>query len=424
MNGNSKQAVFFFILGIITISSGLFFNEWLIAHWISFSGSLKISDRIIIWVIDILLVVGGAILLRHRNTIHIGKAEFFLLTGTLVLLLVFSEGAARIIDNAHGGDFAANKARAERPIIPFRMFGPVLYEKTNEGMEIIGRHGERYPFEKGEDTFRIVALGGSTTQNRISGIHYPLVLEQLLQEQFPEKKIEVINAGNSAYATPHLITLLSLDIISWNPDLIIVSENINDLTVSYFPDFSLDYSNKYKNETFIPYPSRLQALFGWSRLYWIMRSRKEALTFRLLETSNAVYNRKSYGDQAPEEGKAVFKRNLDTIVDVAEAHAIPVILATQPLEPSEEYWDRHMRYKTYNTITVYPLHNEFVLHHKDFNATIKEVAEEKEVFFIDNDAVFGGERELFTDFVHYTKEGVEVLAHSYFDFITERNIIR
>ena len=82
-----------------------------------------------------------------------------------------------------------------------------------------------------------------------------------------------------------------------------------------------------------------------------------------------------------------------------------------------------MRHKKYNDIVVYPLHDEFVIHHNTFNKIIQEVAKETNVLFIDNDNVLASNEELFIDFVHYTPAGVQVLAQNYADYILTHNII-
>lgn len=424
MNSNSKQSLVFLVLGVAGIVAAVVFNEWTIAAWLSYGGSLRLFDRVGIWIFDFILVGVGVVLIRKRHAIRMGKVEFLLLCGTLGILLVGSEIAARIVDAAHGNDFLQNKQRTERGIIPFRMFGPDFYTTQNGVRYIVGRHGEKFPFEKKEGVFRVVAMGGSTTQNLVDGMHYPLRLGQMLVELYPNRAIEVINTGNSAYATPHLIIALAMDVLSWNPDLIIASENINDLIAAYFPDFALDYSNKYSHETFLPHPSLTQQLFGWSRLYWVVVSRMEALSYRLLEARDTVYARRSYGNEPPLEATAVFRRNWETFVDIARARNIPVILASQPLWPEEHFWDLHMRYKKYNTVAVYPLHEEFLLHHAAFNATIKKVANEKGVFFVDNAAAVAGQRPMFSDFVHYTRAGIETLANNYAAFIVRHNLIQ
>src|SRR3989344_1144616 len=424
MNGNFKQEYFFVLVGLCFFILAGLVNEWTVASWLSYGGFLDVFDRVVIAVFDVLMMVCGIFFIWRRKRLHVGFPEFGLFCGTLVLLFAGSEVVARVIDNAHGHDFLKNKQRAERGIVPFRMFGPDWYAKEGDIRYIVGRHGERYPFTKAEGTFRIVAIGGSTTQQQVEGIDFPRRLEELLQKQYPEKVIEVINVGNSSYPTAHFIILLSLDIISWNPDLIIASENINDLTATYFPNFALDYGNKFSNEAFLAQSSRMQVLFGWSRLYWVLRSRLEAFSYRMLEAADIVYTRKSYGNNPPLESSAVFRRNWETILSIAHAKNIPIIMASQPLEPSEEYWDLHMRYKKYNNVSVYPLHAEFLSHHTMFNDIIKKVAGLPGAYFLDNAAVFSGKKELFSDFVHYTRTGIEQLAKNYAAFIAQEHFIK
>lgn len=423
MNGNSKSGLFFGFAGLICIAAGLFFNQWIVASFFSFRRDLSNSFKVLLLAFDTVAVTGGFLLVYWRNKIQISKTNLALSGITLIVLFTLAEVSSRVLDVYTGYNFLYNKTRAERPIIPFRMFGLDLYVQKDETTYIKSRHNELYPLGKPAGTYRIVAIGGSTTQNLADGEHYPKVLEKMLQEKYPARKIEVINVGNSGYSTAQMIILLSLDVLSWNPDAIIVSENINDLLASYFPGFTFDYSNKYSTASFLPFPSRVQMLLGWSRFYWILASRLDALRYRLDDMRATVYRRKSYGEEPPREGQRVFERNLKTITSIARSNNIEVIFGTQPLERSEEYWDRHMRYKKYNDIAIYPLHGEFILHHAVFNAIIKKVAAETGVALVDNDTVFGGDPSFFIDFVHYNNVGVHKIAEDYFTLIVNKNLI-
>ena len=132
----------------------------------------------------------------------------------------------------------------------------------------------------------------------------------------------------------------------------------------------------------------------------------------------------SYGMEPPLASQEIFKRNLETFVTLANAHKIPVILATQALEPSEEYWDRALRYKSYNDRVIYPLHEEFVAHHGVFNDILRKVAEENGVYLVDNSVSLAGDRQFFADYVHYTKKGVEKIADNFFQFIISKHLIK
>jgi hypothetical protein len=271
-------------------------------------------------------------------------------------------------------------------------------------------------------------MGGSTSENgnnfRASRIHYPGVLQTELRKSIHSKSVEVINAANQGYSTAHSLALLELDVLSWDPDLIIVSENVNDLMVSYWPNFAFDYSNKY-GTVFFSVPdykslfSTPNVLLQHSQLYWLVQTGIEQ--FR--GPTVTPIQRKPYGEAPSPVAVQVFERNLRSIVALAEANHIRVILGSQPLEPSEEYFKRHVDYNAFNSIIVYPLHSEFVQHHHAFNRAIRKVAEGTGVFFVDNDLVFEGRREHFTDFVHYTDEGLRLLAGNYASLITTQHII-
>jgi hypothetical protein len=120
----------------------------------------------------------------------------------------------------------------------------------------------------------------------------------------------------------------------------------------------------------------------------------------------------------------VFKRNLRSFVVLAKSRGIKVVLGTQPLERSQEYFERHVPYKPYNDVVRYPLHDEFVRHHESYNRAIGEVAAEEGATLADNDKAFGGDSALFSDYVHYTLEGVRRLAASYADVLERDRLVQ
>lgn len=352
----------------------------------------------------------------------------------VILLAFLLEVAVRVKDAIDGfGFFSSHRdiTRKMKQVIPFRTFGHNLYREINGEQYIVSTHDELYPLKKEVGTFRVVTFGGSTTKNFIEGVHYPFLLEQELQEYYPQKKIEVINVAENGYATPHSLILFELNALSWDPDLVIVMDNINDLQAAYFPRLTFDYSNKYGDQFFLPdYRSRFtlpNVLFRWSQAYWIIRERIILALDKIdaqSRSSKERYKRTSYGKEPPILSQEIFKRNLETFITLAKSHEIAVILATQALEPSEEYWDRAIRYKTYNDRVTYPLHEEFVAHLGVFNDIIRTVAKERNVYAVDNSASLAGDRQFFADYVHYTKKGVEKLADNFAQLIIANNLIK
>ncbi|MBN1586149.1 MAG: SGNH/GDSL hydrolase family protein [Candidatus Omnitrophica bacterium] len=364
------------------------------------------------------------------------RIGFLALLVTLVVLELGIRAGDLFLGRGFFSQHRNELARVRRPLIPFRTSGFDLYCEEGGVRCISSADGDAfYPLQKPEGTFRIVCFGGSTTAKDPNGRHYPALLEQELRSRLGTDKIEVINVGAAGYATPHSLILLELDVLSWEPDLIILSHNINDLSAQYWPGFTFDYSNKFRNKYYgIPdYESvytATNALFQHSQLYWFVWHRINLLKQKWIMASTktsgqaeAKLTRRSYGLEPDPVAVEVFKRNLRSFVTLAKANRIPCVLGTQPLEPSEEYFRRHVAFKPYNDTVIYPLHEEFVAHHQAYNQAIHEVASEMGLVCVDNEAVFGGRRELFLDYVHYLEPGFRLLAQDYADAILENRFV-
>jgi lysophospholipase L1-like esterase len=354
-----------------------------------------------------------------------------LLCVSILVALGCLELAIRIHDARAGkGFFSDHRNLLAEPvkIRPFRTFGADFYRDRGGERKIRSRHGGLYPLEKPEGAFRIVCLGGSTTENQNNfdddGTDYPMVLEALLRERLGRRDVEVINVGFSAYSTAHMLITLELDVLSWKPDLIIVSEAVNDLLVTYFPDFAYDYSNKYGlpfyGTAFFEQHSLADTLFQHSQLFWVLKRRAD----RLFPERGLPIRRRSYGDTPDPVGSATYARNLRSMVALARSNGIRVVLGEQPLQTSEELFKRHFEHKPYNGLVVYPLHDEFVKHHRFYDGIMKQVAEDTEVLFADNDRRLGDRPAYFIDSVHYTAAGLRALAEGYADFLIANDVLR
>ncbi len=89
---------------------------------------------------------------------------------------------------------------------------------------------------KPDGVFRIVAIGGSTTEEGpTTDETYPNILEVLLNEKYGDIcRIEVINAGIPGI-TLNKIWIRLPDYLMLQPDLVILSEGVNDITHILFP---------------------------------------------------------------------------------------------------------------------------------------------------------------------------------------------
>ena len=232
--------------------------------------------------------------------------------------------------------------------------------------------------------------------------------------------------ANQAYATPHALNLLLHHVVHWDPDLVILSHNVNDLTAAYFPGFRSDYSNKYANEFFLPDHDNLytasNVLFQNSQLYWFLVGRLAEFETRM--RPNRPILRERYGAEPPEEARAVFEHNVRSFVRYAQSHGIPVVIGSQPFMPGESFFDAHWSFKpaSYKDAVRFPEHEELVAHHAAYNRSLERLADELDAVFIDNDAALGGREEYVTDSVHYTRAGIERLAENYADALLAAGI--
>jgi len=95
-----------------------------------------------------------------------------------------------------------------------------------------GFRGEEFEKEKPDDTYRILAVGGSTTFG-LGAPHcetWPAYLQQIINEKITGKKIEVINAGIEGAKTDDEYNLIKNKLTFFEPDLIIMYDGINDFT--------------------------------------------------------------------------------------------------------------------------------------------------------------------------------------------------
>jgi lysophospholipase L1-like esterase len=316
--------------------------------------------------------------------------------------------------------------QARKGYRPFRIFGVDHYVDKNGQLYISSRHKELYPFLKNKNTYRIVCLGGSTTENSNAvnriGKHYPLLLQERLRKTLKHNDIEVINVGNSSYTTIHSLILLELDIISWKPDLVILSHNYNDLATGYWDkEFKVDYSHKFLYYFYNPLEriTFFNLLFQNSALYGTLWHK-----FSRFRVGPKHIKQKSRGNKPSQISIDIFRRNLHSFITIAKANGIDVILGNQPIYPDRDTFLKFAPRLPYNKIITWPLFAEFVNHHRYFNKILSDVARESNVWYVDNDSFLNHEKNLFTDILHYTPEGVRKLAAHYTDFIIKNNLIK
>jgi lysophospholipase L1-like esterase len=109
--------------------------------------------------------------------------------------------------------------------------GIIRSENGDIVVNSLGYRGPYFKKNKSPDTFRIVAMGGSTT----AGMHeneltYPRLLERMLNRAVTGKqKIEVINAGVWGYTSCQVMKRYKKEIVDLKPDAILLMSGWNDI---------------------------------------------------------------------------------------------------------------------------------------------------------------------------------------------------
>ena len=90
------------------------------------------------------------------------------------------------------------------------------------------------PLEKAKDEIRIATIGASTTANLNLNYedNWPGKLGALLQSEFPDKQVTVINAGIPGFNTAQSIGNLTLRVLRFSPDVVIIYHAYNDLKLA------------------------------------------------------------------------------------------------------------------------------------------------------------------------------------------------
>lgn len=190
-------------------------------------------------------------------------------------------------------------------------------------IRLAGPEPRRFQVPKPKDTLRIIVVGEST----VHGFPYPPELsfprhmEVLLQRQWPDRKIEVLNAGIIAlnsFAIADLVRQLP----AAQPDLLVVHIGHNEF---YGPGGAGSSTlavppSVYPWLVWLRSRKLSQLCFGW----WIDRQdRGQELMETLPHTTHIPLDGPLY-----QRVTRCFRENLTRIVETAQSHHIPVLLTT------------------------------------------------------------------------------------------------
>jgi len=200
----------------------------------------------------------------------------------------------------------------------------------------LGFRGPLPDLEKPPGTLRIACLGGSTTASGNSeGFKgsYPHFLQLELQERL-KRPVEVLDFGVDAWTTAESLVNFVLNVRDFHPDVVIVHHAPNDGGPRRRAGFRNDYS--HYRRSWAPPPKHFldRALTRFSDLWAWLRQQNVQLEIGLAVNRPFDSKLDMFRDgHFPAGTEYPFRRNVETIVDLAHLDGARAVLATVPCTP-------------------------------------------------------------------------------------------
>jgi hypothetical protein len=257
-------------------------------------------------------------------------------------------------------------------------------------------HTGEFVYEKPAGTLRIATLGGSTTANT-----YPAIMGDVIGQQLGEgQSVEVMNFGLPYWTTAHSLVNFVLNVVDFEPDYIVIHHAWNDSKYQDLVDgFRSDYSHVLQPFEASPFIID-RYLVRASALYRYMKFKLARPDWAYLD--NAVSRNVPPGTASNgSDDFRRYRRNIETMIEVALARGIRPVLTTMP-----------------HTLDVNKPSGQTMIRAKQIdqaNTIMREIAaiNSERAIFVDLDELMTGKmEEVFVDLAHVTEGGRKFKAET------------
>ncbi|MDP6436745.1 MAG: GDSL-type esterase/lipase family protein [Gammaproteobacteria bacterium] len=288
------------------------------------------------------------------------RKTLLLIATSLLLALVLAEVGLRTIKSSDMfPTFFDQLGKARAPIDvrdgpgmyyvhPYSAYNlkPGYSKERGERINNLGFRGEDISPEKPAGTYRIVAIGGSTTfavyQHWSDA--YPVYLQKNLQERLQTDKIEVINAGLTGSTTAESLHRLFYQILPLDPDMVVIYHGFNDLFPRIFNDYQEDYFHWRRSNTHNPPGlTRFETYrIALKVLNPVAFSDNYDLTNMVWKTENLPNSDDDRLANFFASDSGAFERNLDYMITSLQARGVQPVLATFAIRPDIVHWNDYL----------------------------------------------------------------------------------
>lgn len=289
-----------------------------------------------------------------------------------------------------------------------------------EGHNALGYRGEEIALPKPEGTFRIVALGGSTTYSTGTTAQesYPALLQKILREEYGLSQVEVVNAGMLGYTSWEALTTFAFRALELEPDMVIYYEGVNDLVVR-----ERSTTDCFLGENALRGLNPIRGLFVERAAAYTPNAlnRLVGITFGTLQnplTLDSAFEPTRIPCEG-DEGDMTIDRRLEANTPyyyVKNVRNIALLAQANGVQPILSSW-------VYNTLADRPaLWREAIA---EQNLALAEMAEANGIPFYDLVATFPEDNALWeADGIHMVANGTREQATQYARFLVENGFIR
>lgn len=381
------------------------------------------------------------------------KWFYLILVFLPVLFILIFEFTLRAIN--YGNDYSVFVKISDQ-FNDYLFFNPKLPQKYFGKNKIVPSViPDGFKKNKDSNTFRIFALGGSST----AGFPYPpngsftRYIKRELQDKYPSRNFEVINLGISAINSITIRDIID-DVIEQKPDLIIIYAGHNE----YYGALGPASVNKiFNNQKLIQFILDLKSY----RFFQMIENTIYSLTSLLsshtdkssstLMSEMASNNLVNFNSEIFHAGVNQFKENLDHILSKTTSSKIPIILGTltsnlkqQPLcsysgcDTLNNYFYKVLNNKEISAVDkkyqllkikekdnlrfrAPEIFNEIIINTADkYDLPVAKLNETFEKFCPDNIVGY----ELMVDHLHPNLKGNEIISHEFFKIIEQKQFIQ
>jgi len=305
----------------------------------------------------------------------------------------------------------------------------VLYipNPNYEGHNSLGYRGGEFQLQKPEGTYRIVALGESTTYG--FGINanksYPSMLEKSLRQDYGYSHVEVINGGVIGYTSYEVLTSFQFRILEIDPDLIIYYGALNDADSRFEDPGCYNRPSPMYGQTeklglwateFAELPA--SALYRYFAVNMGSLNVPGGLDFALKEipvTAECRSRRQYTNAELLDLNQPIFaERNFRNLLALADYHGIDVMVSEfiYPTTINQVEGDENLLMTSARKQAV-----------DEIDALYRDIAEEFDVYYYMLGDDFVIEPGDFWTVVHMRPDGTQKQARLYAQFLHDNSII-